>query len=196
MRFCSWLYASACLWWCRGRAKAMRVLAWLVNRDENYHRAHIDVNVGLFLRWSSPRHAYGVKATSASLATRGGLLETQERRRNEQRILNDSMAFLKWRQHIVDRYSCTWEEYLDKLSCQRYSCTREEYLDTLRSQMWKNPGKLRAWTYGTKSPSRSEALLTYYYVVPRPTLLIQSFCWASDQAKLHPDWGPELVQIT
>ena len=38
-----------------------------------------------------------------------------------------------------------WEEYLDKFKCQEAKC---------REKPWKSPAR----TYGTKSPSRSEAL--------------------------------------
>ena len=42
------------------------------------------------------------------------------------------------------------------------------------------------------------ALLMYYYVVPSLELgqlfSFQSFRWASDQAKLHPNWGPDLCK--
>ena len=55
-----------------------------------------------------------------------------------------SAEWLKWEELAWVRHSSTWEE-LDKFKCLEAKC-REK------------PWKIRARTYGTKSPSRSEAL--------------------------------------
>ena len=96
------------------------------------------------------------------------------------------------------KISRTWEE-LDKFKCLEAKC-REK------------PWKVRARTYGTKSPSRSEALRFIDSAKSPSTKIdgslvnfrrrlsnrhgrpLQSFRWASVQAKLHPDWGPDLCE--
>ena len=60
-------------------------------------------------------------------------------------IHDQAMVFLKWEELAWVRHSSTWEEYLDKFA--------------QKPNVVKKPGKVRARTYGTKSPSRSEPTL-------------------------------------
>ena len=60
-------------------------------------------------------------------------------------LFASDQAVMKWEESAWVRHSSTWEE-LDKFKCLEAKCRG------------KNPGKVRARTYGTKSPSRSEAL--------------------------------------
>ena len=64
------------------------------------------------------------------------------------------------------------------------------------SQMsWKNPGKVRARTYGTKSPSRSEALnfIDSAKFPSTATDTVMSFVWRSTEGRRTPSNGTHMV---
>ena len=91
-----------------------------------------------------------VSAKNSSVGAEGDIrIQTmvQQEPRETNKCRHGSKAFseLKWEELAWVRHSSTWEEYLDKFKCQEAKCR-------------ENPGKVRARTYGTKSPGRSEAL--------------------------------------